>query len=86
VTSDPVGAPGVRIASGEPLVTQMAMAESAAVGACDSVVDEAIRPHGDLRRVRGVDGGRYADGARLLGIDSGPTEIMNEIIAKQLGV
>ncbi|GII25215.1 acyl-CoA dehydrogenase family protein [Planosporangium mesophilum] len=76
----------VRVASGEPLVTEVAMAKNTAVEACDSVVDEAVQLHGGLGYLRGTEVERHYRDARIMGIGGGTTEIMNEIIAKQLGV
>jgi acyl-CoA dehydrogenase len=76
----------VRVASGETLVGQVAMAKNTAVAACDSVVDQAVQLHGGLGYLRDAEVERHYRDARILGIGGGTTEIMNEIIAKQLGV
>jgi acyl-CoA dehydrogenase len=76
----------VRVASGERLVTQVAMAKNTAVAACDHVVDQAVQLHGGLGYLRDAEVERHYRDARILGIGGGTTEIMNEIIAKQLGV
>ncbi|GAA2604587.1 acyl-CoA dehydrogenase family protein [Dactylosporangium fulvum] len=75
-----------RVASGERLVTQVAMAKNTAVLACDHVVDQAVQLHGGLGYLRDAEVERHYRDARILGIGGGTTEIMNEIIAKQLGV
>ncbi|GAA0710274.1 hypothetical protein GCM10010199_06280 [Dactylosporangium roseum] len=75
-----------RVANGERLVTQVAMAKNTAVLACDHVVDQAVQSHGGLGYLRDADVERHYRDARILGIGGGTTEIMNEIIAKQLGV
>jgi acyl-CoA dehydrogenase len=62
------------------------MAKNTAVEACDSVVDEAVQLHGGLGYLRGTEVERHYRDARIMGIGGGTTEIMNEIIAKQLGV
>jgi acyl-CoA dehydrogenase len=76
----------VRVANGEPLVTEVAMAKNTAVEACDNVVDEAVQLHGGLGYLRDAEVERHYRDARIMGIGGGTTEIMNEIIAKQLGV
>ncbi|WP_433055580.1 acyl-CoA dehydrogenase family protein [Dactylosporangium sp. CS-033363] len=76
----------VRVASGERLVTEVAMAKNTAVATCDHVVDQAVQLHGGLGYVRDAEVERHYRDARILGIGGGTTEIMNEIIAKQLGV
>ncbi len=76
----------VRVASGETLVGQVAMAKNTAVAACDNVVDQAVQLHGGFGYLRDAEVERHYRDARILGIGGGTTEIMNEIIAKQLGV
>ncbi|GAB3868699.1 acyl-CoA dehydrogenase family protein [Dactylosporangium cerinum] len=75
-----------RVASGELLVTEVAMAKNTAVAACDHVVDQAVQLHGGLGYLRDAEVERHYRDARIMGIGGGTTEIMNEIIAKQLGV
>jgi acyl-CoA dehydrogenase len=76
----------VRVASGERLVTEVAMAKNTAVATCDHVVDQAVQLHGGLGYLRDAEVERHYRDARIMGIGGGTTEIMNEIIAKQLGV
>jgi acyl-CoA dehydrogenase len=76
----------VRVASGERLVTEVAMAKNTAVASCDHVVDQAVQLHGGLGYIRDAEVERHYRDARIMGIGGGTTEIMNEIIAKQLGV
>jgi acyl-CoA dehydrogenase len=76
----------IRVASGEPLVMEVAMAKNTAVETCDYVVDQAVQLHGGLGYLRDAEVERHYRDARILGIGGGTTEIMNEIIAKQLGV
>jgi acyl-CoA dehydrogenase len=76
----------IRVASGEPLVAEVAMAKNTAVEACDHVVDQAVQLHGGLGYLRDAEVERHYRDARILGIGGGTTEIMNEIIAKQLEV
>ncbi|NJC69168.1 acyl-CoA dehydrogenase [Planosporangium thailandense] len=75
-----------RINAGEPLVAEVAMAKNTAVEVCDSAVDQAVQLHGGLGYLRGTEVERHYRDARILGIGGGTTEIMNELIAKQLGV
>ena len=76
----------LRVASGEQLVTEVAMAKNTAVAACDYVVDQAVQLHGGLGYLRDAEVERHYRDARILGIGGGTNEIMNEIIAKRLGV
>ena len=76
----------LRVASGERLVTEVAMAKNTAVAACDHVVDQAVQLHGGLGYLRDAEVERHYRDARIMGIGGGTTEIMNEIIAKRLGV
>ena len=50
------------------------------------MVDQAVQLHGGLGYLRDAEVERHYRDARILGIGGGATEIMNEIIAKQLGV
>jgi acyl-CoA dehydrogenase len=75
-----------RVAAGEPLVTEVAMAKNTAVEACDHVVDQAVQLHGGFGYLRDAEVERHYRDARIMGIGGGTTEIMNEIIAKRLGV
>ncbi len=76
----------IRVASGETLVTEVAMAKNIAVAACDDVVDQAVQLHGGLGYLRDAEVERHYRDARILGIGGGTTEIMNEIIAKGMGL
>ncbi|MEV0944332.1 acyl-CoA dehydrogenase family protein [Micromonospora wenchangensis] len=75
-----------RVAAGEPVVTEVAMAKNVAVAACDQVVDAALQLHGGFGYLRDAEVERHYRDARILGIGGGTTEIMNEIIAKGLGL
>jgi acyl-CoA dehydrogenase len=75
-----------RVENGEPLVSEVAMAKNTAVDACDFVVDEAVQLHGGFGYLRDAEVERHYRDARIMGIGGGTTEIMNEIIAKHLGV
>jgi acyl-CoA dehydrogenase len=76
----------LRVATGEQLVTEVAMAKNTAVAACEYVVDQAVQLHGGLGYLRDAEVERHYRDARIMGIGGGTTEIMNEIIARQLGV
>lgn len=76
----------LRVASGETLVTEVAMAKNTAVEACDYVVDQAVQLHGGFGYLRDAEVERHYRDSRIMGIGGGTTEIMNEIIAKRLGV
>ncbi|MFC0002640.1 acyl-CoA dehydrogenase family protein [Micromonospora siamensis] len=74
------------VAAGEPVVTEVAMAKNVAVSACDFVVDAALQLHGGFGYLRDAEVERHYRDARILGIGGGTTEIMNEIIAKGMGL
>ncbi|MEH1099231.1 acyl-CoA dehydrogenase family protein [Micromonospora sp. CPCC 205561] len=75
-----------RVAAGEPVVTEVAMAKNVAVAACSEVVDQALQLHGGYGYLRDAEVERHYRDARILGIGGGTTEIMNEIIAKGMGL
>ncbi|MEV1329589.1 acyl-CoA dehydrogenase family protein [Micromonospora costi] len=75
-----------RVAAGEPVVTEVAMAKNVAVAACAEVVDRALQLHGGYGYLRDAEVERHYRDARILGIGGGTTEIMNEIIAKGMGL
>ncbi|MFG2163396.1 acyl-CoA dehydrogenase family protein [Micromonospora chersina] len=75
-----------RVAAGEPVVTEVAMAKNVAVAASDFVVDAALQLHGGFGYLRDAEVERHYRDARILGIGGGTTEIMNEIIAKGMGL
>ncbi|MDT0531332.1 acyl-CoA dehydrogenase family protein [Micromonospora sp. DSM 115977] len=75
-----------RVAAGEPVVTEVAMAKNVAVAACAGVVDQALQLHGGYGYLRDAEVERHYRDARILGIGGGTTEIMNEIIAKGMGL
>jgi acyl-CoA dehydrogenase len=86
VAREYVRAVAARLAAGEAPITQVAMAKNTAVAACDWVVDQAVQLHGGFGYLRDAEVERHYRDARILGIGGGTTEIMNEIIAKQLGL
>jgi acyl-CoA dehydrogenase len=75
-----------RVAAGEPVVTEVAMAKNVAVAACDFVVDASLQLHGGFGYLRDAEVERHYRDARILGIGGGTTEIMNEIVAKGMGL
>ncbi|MFE9954962.1 acyl-CoA dehydrogenase family protein [Micromonospora sp. NPDC005299] len=75
-----------RVVTGQPVVTEVAMAKNVAVAACDFVVDAALQLHGGFGYLRDAEVERHYRDARILGIGGGTTEIMNEIIAKGIGL
>ncbi|PZG08128.1 acyl-CoA dehydrogenase [Micromonospora craterilacus] len=75
-----------RVAAGEPVVTEVAMAKNVAVAAGDWVVDQALQLHGGFGYLRDAEVERHYRDARILGIGGGTTEIMNEIVAKGMGL
>ncbi|PTA44148.1 acyl-CoA dehydrogenase family protein [Micromonospora sp. RP3T] len=79
-------APRAGAVGGQPVVTEVAMAKNVAVAACDHVVDAALQLHGGFGYLRDAEVERHYRDARILGIGGGTTEIMNEIIAKGMGL
>lgn len=75
-----------RYQAGEDVLTEVAMAKNTAVQACDFVVDEAVQLHGGMGYLRESEVERHYRDSRILGIGGGTNEIMNEIVAKQLGL
>lgn len=75
-----------RHAAGEDVLTETAYAKNTAVHACEHVVHEAVQLHGGMGYMRESEVERHYRDARLLGIGGGTTEIMNEIVAKRLGL
>lgn len=75
-----------RVAAGEPAMTEIAMAKNAAVDACAEVVDTALQLHGGFGCMRDAEVERHYRDQRILSIGGGTTEIMNEIIAKGMGL
>lgn len=75
-----------RYAAGEDVLTETAYAKNTAVYACEHVVHEAVQLHGGMGYMREAEVERHYRDARLLGIGGGTNEIMNEIVAKRLGL
>jgi len=76
----------LRHLAGEDVVTEVSMAKNTAVAACDHVVDEAVQVFGGMGYMRGSEVERHYRDARILGIGGGTTEIMNEVIARRIGL
>lgn len=75
-----------RWAAGEEVTAEVAMAKNTAVYACEYVVHEAVQLHGGMGFMRDSEVERHYRDIRVMGIGGGTNEIMNEIIAKQLGL
>ncbi|WP_025617399.1 acyl-CoA dehydrogenase family protein [Salinispora cortesiana] len=75
-----------RVTAGEAEMTEVAMAKNTAVAACAEVVDAALQLHGGFGYLRDAEVERHYRDQRILGIGGGTTEIMNEIIAKGMGL
>jgi acyl-CoA dehydrogenase len=75
-----------RYVAGEDVLTEMAYAKNTAVYACEHVVNEAVQLHGGMGYLRESEVERHYRDIRILGIGGGTNEIMNEIIAKRLGL
>jgi acyl-CoA dehydrogenase len=56
------------------------------VKACDTVVHRCVQLLGGMGYMREHEVERHYRDARILGIGGGSTEIMNEIIAKAIGL
>ena len=74
----------VRLAAGEEVSLQVAMAKNTAVEACAYVVNQAVQIHGGTGYMRDSEVERHYRDARILGIGGGADEIMNEVIAKRI--
>ncbi|MGC7298876.1 acyl-CoA dehydrogenase family protein, partial [Mycobacteroides abscessus subsp. massiliense] len=57
-----------------------------AVYACDYVVNEAVQIFGGMGYMRESEIERHYRDCRILGIGGGTNEIMNEVIAKRIGL
>lgn len=75
-----------RIVAGDTDARMVSMAKNVAVAACDLSVDTAVQLHGGMGYLRETEVERHYRDARILGIGGGTTEIMKEIIAKQIGL
>ncbi|MGI5163497.1 acyl-CoA dehydrogenase family protein [Spirillospora sp. CA-253888] len=75
-----------RYVAGEDVLTETAYAKNTAVYAVEHVVHEAVQLHGGMGYMRESEVERHYRDARILGIGGGTNEIMNEIVAKRLGL
>ncbi|MBX7096751.1 MAG: acyl-CoA dehydrogenase family protein [Myxococcaceae bacterium] len=73
-------------AAGEYALAQTAMAKKVATEMCCRLADQALQLHGGAGYMQEFDIERHWRDARLGPIGGGTSEIMNEIIAKQLGL
>ncbi|TCK22262.1 acyl-CoA dehydrogenase family protein [Pseudonocardia endophytica] len=73
-----------RWSAGEDVGPEIAMAKNTAVAACDTVVNEAVQIHGGMGYMRESEVERHYRDSRILGIGGGTTEIMNELVARDL--
>jgi acyl-CoA dehydrogenase len=67
-------------------VLEVSMAKNAACAACDEVVDTAVQLFGGAGYLRDTEVERHYRDARVLRIGGGTDEIMDEVIAKRLGL
>ncbi|WP_097459024.1 acyl-CoA dehydrogenase family protein [Mangrovitalea sediminis] len=67
-------------------IRQVAMAKNFATEACERVTREAVQLHGGMGYMRESVVERLYRDARILAIGGGTTEIMKELIAKQMGL
>jgi acyl-CoA dehydrogenase len=67
-------------------VLEVSMAKNTACAACDYVVDQAVQLFGGLGYMRESEVERHYRDSRILRIGGGTDEIMNEVIAKRLGL
>lgn len=75
-----------RWAAGEDVAAEVAMAKNTAVYACEFVVNEAVQLHGGMGFMRGCEVERHYRDIRVMGIGGGVNEIMNDVIAKRIGL
>jgi acyl-CoA dehydrogenase len=73
-------------AAGEMAVAQTSMAKKLATEMCCRLADQALQLHGGAGYMMELDVQRHWRDARLGPIGGGTSEIMNEIIAKQMGL
>lgn len=79
-------AAAARIAAGEPAMVHAAMAKNHAATVAREVCWQAVQIHGGMGYMRETKVERWARDARILPIGGGTHEIMNELIARGLGL
>lgn len=72
--------------AGKAPVTEVAMAKNVTAQVAEQVTREAVQLHGGMGYMREAGVERLARDARILAIGGGTTEIMKELIAKQMGL
>jgi len=75
-----------RFKCGEDVTTEVSMAKNFAYDAAAAVIDDAVQIHGGNGFMTGTIVERLYRDNRVLGIGGGTKEIMNEIIARRLGL
>ncbi|WP_158890869.1 acyl-CoA dehydrogenase family protein [Amycolatopsis anabasis] len=75
-----------RYTAGERVGAEIAMAKNTASFACNHVAAEAVQIFGGMGCMRESEVERHYRDARIMGIGGGSNEVMNEIIAKSLGL
>lgn len=75
-----------RMREGAPVMAEIAMAKNHAAEVAREVCWEAVQIHGGMGYMRESKVERFARDARLLPIGGGTTEIMNELIARGMGL
>lgn len=75
-----------RIEAGETIFKEISMAKNFATDACDRITYDAVQIFGGMGYMRETLVERLYRDARILSIGGGTREIMNEIIAKQMGL
>ncbi len=75
-----------RIQAGQTVVKEISMAKNFATNTSDRITYDAVQIFGGMGYMRGSVVERLARDNRILSIGGGTYEIMNEVIAKQLGI
>ncbi|MDK3071826.1 acyl-CoA dehydrogenase family protein [Sedimentitalea sp. JM2-8] len=77
---------GARMEAGETIFKEISMAKNFATDVCDQITYDAVQIFGGMGYMRESLVERLYRDARILSIGGGTREIMNEIIAKQMGL
>ena len=75
-----------RYVAGEDVIAEAAMAKNTAVEACEQVAYDAVQLHGGAGYMRDTEVERHYRDARILAIGGGATEIMNDLVARRMGI